>query len=115
MPLPPELMIASKLSRPNGRTPDAASAPNMQAEITLLFLVATLSISKATTRFAATAVASMTTFGSTMASPGFSFSATAYKRCVEAINVVRSGVARPRKMDRAASISSVASTISTSP
>ena len=53
--------------------------------------------------------------GLPMPSPGTSFSLTANERCVEAINVVRSGVARPRKMDRPASISSVASTISTSP
>ena len=38
-PRPPALMIASKLSRSNGSVPDAASAPNRQAEITLLLLV----------------------------------------------------------------------------
>jgi hypothetical protein len=36
-------------------------------------------------------------------------------RCVEAISVERSGVTRPRRIERPASISSVASTMSTSP
>ncbi len=69
-------MIASKASRLNGSVPDAANAPNRQAEITLLFLVASVSMSKAMTRFAATPAASTITFGSMVASPGFSFSAT---------------------------------------
>ena len=107
--------MASKLSRVNGKVPDAANAPNRHAEMTLLLLLATASISKAITRFAATPAASTTVFGSAVASPGFSFSATAYKRWVEAIKVVRSGVTRPRRMERPASISSAASTTSTSP
>jgi hypothetical protein len=77
MPLPPDLITASKSSRPNGKVADAARAPNMAAEITLLFAVATASMSKAMVRLAATSVASMTTSGSAIASPGFSFSATA--------------------------------------
>ena len=81
----------------------------------LLFLVASVSMSKAMTRFAATPAASTITFGSMVASPGFSFSATEYKRWVEAIRVERSGVTRPRKMERPASASSAASTTSTSP
>jgi len=59
--------------------------------------------------------ASATVFGSAVASPGFSFSATAYRRWVEAIKVVRSGVTRPCWIERPASISSAASTTSTSP
>ena len=67
--------MASKASRPNGSVADAASVPNRQAEIMLLFLVARLSMSKAIMRLAATPAASTTTFGSVVASPGFSFSA----------------------------------------
>ena len=107
--------MASKASRPNGSVADAASVPNRQAEIMLLFLVARLSMSKAIMRLAATPAASTTTFGSVVASPGFSFSAVEYKRCVEAINVVRSGVTSPRRMERPASINSAARTMSTSP
>ena len=75
--LPPALITASKLSRSNGSTPEPASAPNRQAEITLLFRFASTSMSKAMTRLAAKLAPSITTFGSAMASPGFSFSATA--------------------------------------
>ena len=60
------LMIASKLSDSNGRVRDAASAPNMQAEITLLFAIATASMSKAMMRFAAMPAASLTALGSAM-------------------------------------------------
>ena len=80
MPRPPALMIASNASRGNGKVPDAASAPNRQAEIMLLFFVASVSMSKAMTPFAATPAASTTTAGSAVASPGFSFSAVEYKR-----------------------------------
>ena len=59
MPRPPALIMPSKLSRANGNVPDAASAPNRQAEIRLLFLFASASMSKAMVRLAATPAASI--------------------------------------------------------
>ena len=72
-------------------------------------------MSKDIVRLAATSAASVTTSGSPIPSPGFSFSATAKERWVEAISTVLSGVTRPRSIERPASINSAASTMSTSP
>jgi len=72
-------------------------------------------MSKLMTCRAATSPASITAPESAMPLPGRSFSCTAKARCVEAITVVRSGVTRPRMIERPASIHSAASTTSTSP
>ncbi len=57
-PVPPARIASSKAARANGSAPDAASAPNIVAEMTLPFALAIASMSKAMTRLAANSVAS---------------------------------------------------------
>ena len=64
---------------------------------------------------AAISAAAITSSEDAMPSPGTIFSDTASARWVEAINVVRSGVTKPRMIERPASIISAAIMISTSP
>ena len=114
-PVPLARIADSNAARSNGSASVAARAPNIAAEMTLPSAFATASMSNAIRRLAANSVAIETTAGSPTPSPGFSFSATAKARCVDAIRVVCSGVTRPRSTDRPASISSDAITTSTSP
>ena len=103
-------------SRGNGSTPAPASAPNSAAEITLPFASAMRLHVEADDALGRDARRRRPRPpGSAMPLPGRSFSTTAKARCVEAISVVRSGVTRPRSMERPASMNSAASTTSTSP
>ena len=66
-------------------------------------------------RRAATSAAAITSSDEAMPSPGTIFSLTANARCVEVISTVRSGVTKPRMIERPASIISAVIMISTSP
>ena len=68
-----------------------------------------------TTRRAATSAAAATSSEDAMPSPGTVFSLTASARCVDATSTVRSGVTKPRRIARPASIISAATSTSTSP
>ena len=72
-------------------------------------------MSNITSRRAAISAAAITSSVDAMPSPGTVFSETASARCDEAISVVRSGVTKPRRMARPASIISAATRMSTSP
>ena len=108
-------MVSSNAARAKGSAPDAASAPNSAAEITLPARSASACMSACTKRFAAAPAAASTGAGSAMPSPGLIFSTIASERCEEASSTVRSGVTSPRCTARPASISSAAITTSTSP
>ncbi len=114
-PLPPARIVASNDSAGNGNAPDAASAPNRLAEMTLPLASARRCRSCAMKRFALARAIAVTFAESAMPSPGAIFSRMPSARCEEAISVVRSGVTSPRWIARPASISSAAMTISTSP
>ena len=72
-------------------------------------------MSKAIQRAADASAIAASAPASTRPSPSAVFSPIDQTRCVDAISVVRSGVTRPRWTERAASISSEARTMSTSP
>ena len=76
---------------------------------------ASASKSAAINRCAATSAAAITSALDAMPSPGTIFSLTASARWVEVISVVRSGVTKPRMIDRPASIISAVIMMSTSP
>ena len=108
-------MVAWNCSRVNGSAPVAHSAPNSTALSTLPCASAVAAMSKPTNRCAAAFTCASNAAASARPSPIAVFSAMAYTRWVDATSVVRSGVTRPRCSARAASISSLASTTSTSP
>ena len=108
-------MVASNCARLKGKASVPASAPNSTALITLPVSSAACAISKPMKRAAAPRADANNAALSARPSPMAVFSAMAYTRCVEATMVVRSGVTSPRCTARAASISSEAMTMSTSP
>lgn len=83
--------------------------------MTLPWRAASASMSKTISLFAATPIACATALESAIPSPGAIFSTTAKARWSEATSVVLSGVTRPRRIERPASMNSAAITMSTSP
>ncbi|MHC2281384.1 hypothetical protein ACVME8_008027 [Bradyrhizobium diazoefficiens] len=83
--------------------------------MTLPCAIASAFRSKMISVLAAIPMAPVTAPPSAMPLPGAIFSPIAKDRWLDAISVVRSGVTRPRRIDRPASMNSAAITTSTSP